>query len=57
MGFITIFLINNLTNGFVNEFMKHFEMKLKEKKKATIIEKSMYYPYPTEIYRKKIFKY
>lgn len=43
----------HLTNDFVNEFMKYFEMKLKEKKKATIIEKSISYPYPQEIYRLK----
>lgn len=47
-------VISHLTNDFMNEFMKYFEIKLKEKKKATIIEKSISYPYPQEIYRLKL---
>lgn len=44
-------LINNLTNDFVNEFMKYFEITIRERKKANIIEKSVFFPFPQEIYR------
>ncbi len=41
-------LINILTNDFVNEFMRYFEKILKEKRKANIIEKNIFSPYPQE---------
>ncbi len=44
-------VINNLTNEFVNEFMKYFETMLREKKIANIIEKNISIPYPQELYR------
>jgi uracil phosphoribosyltransferase len=46
-------LINTLTNEFINDFMNYFETKLKEKNKATIVEKTIAYPYPQERYRLK----
>ncbi len=41
-------LINSLTNDFVEVFMKYFETKLKETKKAFIIEKNINFPFPQE---------
>ncbi|MDD5473147.1 MAG: phosphoribosyltransferase [Candidatus Methanoperedens sp.] len=46
-------VINNLTSDFINEFMKYFEMKLREKKRANIIEKNISFPFPQELYRGK----